>query len=434
MDYLAPITHVAFAVLSLAVYESRRETLKEAQPSYVSCADGGFAFSEDCPQELALLTLMSLSIFFACSRIYHIRVARRTSSAVNSVTANTPPPSPSNMCAPKPLPAIQLLQATYGTASKSLNVTSIVKGWVKGGNYLHISKQLDLNSTFGDPHRFHRKKLRLVALVKGEPLVDVVKETRGEDFIIDMRPKDGDVTRATEGDAGQSEKKMHWTKHKLVTRTASEFGGLSQDKFAEFEVERFLSACTTVADMIELFGTSFLPVRANITDNAAKIRKQIDVRNKKADSPLEGDALRIKNLIQYEIDENIHRVDGSVTISTLWLKRALDFMVVFFTEMSNDDMKSLVAAKAAFSKTLAPWQGWMLQTTCNAALRMVPERGKVMEILSPTWSMRNNDAAADINYAMKETICTMMDAGVSSVVNDMDTWFTENGLDFDDKV
>ena len=68
----------------------------------------------------------------------------------------------------------------------------------------------------------------------------------------------------------------------------SDFCGLAEKKFESFgdvATESFLVPCLHVADLIDSFGSSFLPVKANITDNVAKIRKKIaKIKMKNIDS------------------------------------------------------------------------------------------------------------------------------------------------------
>ena len=48
-----------------------------------------------------------------------------------------------------------------------------------------IPANLDFNKFFGkDPHRFYRKKLRLVALVNGKAVAHFLTEKRKSDFVL----------------------------------------------------------------------------------------------------------------------------------------------------------------------------------------------------------------------------------------------------------
>ena len=59
--------------------------------------------------------------------------------------------------------------------------------------------------------------------------------------------------------------------------------------------------------------------------------------------------------ILLEVREKAARTDGSICVSTLWLKRALNFMVEFFILLS-DGMDTFDASQQAFKQKLAPWQ------------------------------------------------------------------------------
>ena len=83
---------------------------------------------------------------------------------------------------------VQILQARYGTSSKDVDVTSVVQNMVVD-NVLTIPKSLNLNSVFGDPHSFRRKKLRLIGHIKGKPFVESLSEIRWKDYVLDGRIK-----------------------------------------------------------------------------------------------------------------------------------------------------------------------------------------------------------------------------------------------------
>ena len=117
-----------------------------------------------------------------------------------------------------------------------------------------------------------------------------------------------------------------------------------------------------------------------------------------------------------------HKKEGSVTLSMLWLKRGLDFLDRFLKKFI-DGTKTKAAARDAFETTLAPYQGWLLRTTCKAALKMVPTREKLgMILMLPTidpmyW-----------NEIVEEELRLLM-SSYSIVILGMDEWFENEGLD-----
>ena len=66
-------------------------------------------------------------------------------------------------------------------------------------NVLKIPKSLSLNSIFGDPHSFRRKKLRLIGHVNGKPFVESLSEIRWKDYVLDGRIKRVDESSQSDG-------------------------------------------------------------------------------------------------------------------------------------------------------------------------------------------------------------------------------------------
>ena len=124
-----------------------------------------------------------------------------------------------------------------------------------------------------------------------------------------------------------------------------------------------MSACDEIASMIGLFGASMLSVRASVTDNLVKIRKQLAMLDVGSD-------LRVETVIFAERDRGVMKKEGSVCLSMLWLKRSLDFMGMFLDLIrSEKSMSTKDCALKAHSKTLAPWQGWFVRVVFEREAR-----------------------------------------------------------------
>ena len=192
--------------------------------------------------------------------------------------------------------------------------------------------------------------------------------------------------------------------------------------FEQVELEGLLVACGRVGDMVALFGASMLPVKANITDNIKKIRSHTD------DHAAETSTLR--EFIESEVERGIQKEEGGVCLSALWLKRAMDFLVVFMNQFAVCGSSSSNAASAAFSASLEPFQGWMLRTTCKAAMKMVPSDKKLLRSLCVEEDGQEREVDGEkVKAALKELL-----EAVRPVVEEMDEWFEKKGLNFPDKV
>ncbi len=217
--------------------------------------------------------------------------------------------------------------------------------------------------------------------------------------------------------------------HPLLGQIAAKFSGLAEAlPFPELPVEQMLAGFESIAAMVGLFGASLLSVRANITDNLSKIRKTL--------SKLPDGANRrgIGALIADEVARGVQKKEGTICLSTLWLKRCMDFMDAFCKDVINGGDTS-AAAKAAFEKTLAPWQGWVLRTACKTGMRMVPNRSDFLTILASKTG-REQGGGPDVLEARETAVLAGMRrmlASFSIVIKEMDMWFDAEGLNFSEK-
>lgn len=343
--------------------------------------------------------------------------------------------------------SMRILLARYGTTRRDIDVTSKLQELVTrdtNGSYtLRVPKELNMNRYFGkDPHRFRRKKLRFVAaLPDGTPAAHFLNESRRDDFVLKSRATTttnlsaskveavGDAAKesASEEDASSA----FPPRSTVLRRTAPtvraihrKFGTLrTQLPFGELEVEDLMGACDDIADMISLFGASMLSVRASITDNLSKVRRSMARRDPSADT-------RIGAVILEEVSNGVMKREGSVCLSSLWLKRSLDFMAVFIADVlrGSDAAK---AAVAAYKTTLEPWQGWFVRAACKTGMRLVPNRATILQVLSAPNSANTEKGDTTTGSLVKELEEMMRE--FTSVVAAMDAFFTEHDLDFPEK-
>ena len=352
-------------------------------------------------------------------------------------------------------PSIKILQARWGTTTKDIDVTSLVQKMVTidpatNKSTLFISKTLQFNKIFTDPAKFRRKHLRIVALIDEEPYINTIHELRKQDFELksgrgvldkeadalkaiqaqeDIETKDNTntatatataTTTTTTTTASSSTTSQNSSCHPVVNNIKETYKHMSATPFQNQTIEAVCDSATLVAEFIGLFGTSFLPVRANVTDNVNKIRTKCDLISSKNPSL---SLSTVGEYIGYErVRNGEHKEEGSVTLSMLWLKRGLDFLDRFLKKFI-DGTKTKAAARDAFETTLAPYQGWLLRTTCKAGLKMVPTREKLgMILMLPTidpmyW-----------NEIVEEELRLLM-SSYSIVILGMDEWFENEGLD-----
>ena len=400
--------------------------------------------------EILFWLLASLSCYFIGAKCSTSSMSS-TSPAMSTVAARNVSPSPSVPAAVPPSTPknrtlrIQILQARWGTTSKDMDVTEQVQQMIAHDEVrskLTISKHFNFNKNFGDPAKFRRKYLRLVALVDGEPYINSIYELRKKDFVLCSgrgaldKEADNEAVIESTNETAESTKTAQIISATtevvtgstsscvpVVSNISATYLIMSSTPFQNQTIDTICSSAEIIAEFIALFGTSFLPVRANVTDNVKKIRI-------KSDRILqENPTLSISTIgefIGYERSQKEERVEGSVTLSMLWLKRALDFLDRFLKNFL-DGGTTTAAARSSFMQTLAPYQGWMLRTTCKTALKMVPTREQFGTII-----ILPNVDKLYWNQIVNEELKMMM-SSYSIVVRDIDSWFESQGLDFQEK-
>jgi len=289
------------------------------------------------------------------------------------------------------------------------------------GDILVLDKKLNFNHEFTDPCMFRTKKLRLVALVHGQPCVKAIKESRSETITIpDGSENAVEEIECAEVDESPAHARGHGAAGLVVTDITKEFNALKPLlPFQGIPTEPFMRACEVVAAFSSLFGTSFLPVRANVTDNVVKIRAQVS-RVQKSGQAVPAD---LSGLILDEVKAGTAKKDGTACVSCLWLKRSLDFLNVFLQALVMDGADTSSAAAGAYKTALEPWHGMALKLACRTAFKMVPARTTFLN------SCRNGNAD---DAALLSELEVMLKA-LSPVVDAMDKWFDENALNFSDK-
>jgi hypothetical protein len=287
---------------------------------------------------------------------------------------------------------------------------------------LVINKNLRFNDAFGgDPHMFRTKKLRLVALVSGQPVVTAIPERgRFEDVTIgnfvlssDDDDESSQAPRSPRRNTIDSSGTSGGGALPLVRNMTKDFGAL-HPVFEDVLTEPFMRVCECVAEMCAKLGSSFLPVKANISDNVDKIRRQSAAKDG-----------RITQLLEADLSAGKQKVEGRVCLSCLWLKRALDFIMVFMQAIVIDGQTTAFATDIAYKTTLQPWHGWTLSMTCKTAFRFVPDRDKFLEALKVKKGSENSPVLVDLRDFVN---------ALSPIVESMDAWFDAHDLNFPDKV
>ncbi|MCP9257198.1 Glycolipid transfer protein [Dirofilaria immitis] len=88
--------------------------------------------------------------------------------------------------------------------------------------------------------------------------------------------------------------------------------------------EQFLRACQGIADFVGFLGTAFIPIKNDISGNVTKVRTKYESGKDKCKY--------IEDLVEDDLARNNGKM-GTATEGLLWLKRGLEFMLEFLSEM-----------------------------------------------------------------------------------------------------
>uniref|UniRef100_A0A1I7VUH7 GLTP domain-containing protein n=1 Tax=Loa loa TaxID=7209 RepID=A0A1I7VUH7_LOALO len=143
--------------------------------------------------------------------------------------------------------------------------------------------------------------------------------------------------------------------------------------------EQFLRACQGIANFV---GTAFIPVKNDINGNVIKVRRKYESGKDKCKY--------IEDLIEDDLAENRGKM-GTATEGLLWLKRGLEFMLEFLSEMvqvyrSSTDKKktdSLTdSINNAYNNTLKRHHGFISKQLFKVVILAAPTRSTVLKTLA----------------------------------------------------
>lgn len=134
---------------------------------------------------------------------------------------------------------------------------------------------------------------------------------------------------------------------------------------SKIKTEEFLSACSDFVKFLDLFGKTFAPAIYDMSGNITKITKTYE-ENYDMNEYLEDMLLAEKG-----VGEQI------ATDALMWLRRGLNFLMVFFELLCLDESKQedlSVFVREAYSNTLKMYHGWITRNFFNLLAGMTPKR------------------------------------------------------------
>lgn len=182
----------------------------------------------------------------------------------------------------------------------------------------------------------------------------------------------------------------------------------------------FLSSCSCIIPFLDVLGsTAFAPVKLDISGNIKKLEA------KHATDPKA--FVTLQNIVYQELKSNTCTVKNSATDALLWLKRALEFMQVFLSEVVRGEKDLAVAAGTAYSKTLRRYHGWVVRGVFALAVKAVPYRSDLLTSLGTTDKgvAHHNDVIRDMRVCVE---------GLGRITNIINQFYRKHKLDSEDTV
>eukprot|EP00003_Mantamonas_plastica_P010578 TRINITY_DN2002_c2_g1_i16.p1 TRINITY_DN2002_c2_g1~~TRINITY_DN2002_c2_g1_i16.p1 ORF type:complete len:265 (+),score=72.14 TRINITY_DN2002_c2_g1_i16:570-1364(+) len=179
----------------------------------------------------------------------------------------------------------------------------------------------------------------------------------------------------------------------------------------EVSIEEFLAACTEIVGVFDNMGSTLSPVKSDMNGNIEKLTNWY----KKDES-----VATMQKLVQVEIDAKTTTKSGSATDALLWLRRALNFIRMFLTHVTENTDKELTeSASFAYGESLSKYHGWAVRQVFNLAMKGVPYRAD--------WIKSVSDDESD-----DKTVCAEIEAFLEVAIPYMDNlteFYGENSLE-----
>lgn len=157
--------------------------------------------------------------------------------------------------------------------------------------------------------------------------------------------------------------------------------------------------------------TAFAPVKSDVNGNIKKLREKFAKDPEKFKT--------LQDIVESEIVENSTKVKNSATDALLWLKRALQFIIVFLREVLTGEEDLVKCAKKAYENSLKRYHGWMVQGVFSLAMKAVPYRKDFIDKLG-----RRKVDEETVLKEMKECV-DLLEANIEVV----EQFYQKNDLD-----
>lgn len=206
----------------------------------------------------------------------------------------------------------------------------------------------------------------------------------------------------------------------FFTAVKSRFENIQLEADNGIPTKPFLSSCSSILPFLDVLGsTAFAPVKLDISGNIKKLEAKHETDPKAF--------VTLQNIVYQELKSNTCNAKNSATDALLWLKRALEFMQVFLSEVSRGEKDLAVAAATAYGKTLRRYHGWVVRGVFALAVKAVPYRSDFLTSLGTTEQglAPHKDVIRDMKVCVE---------GLTRVTNIINQLYRKHKLDSEETV
>ncbi|XP_030830101.1 pleckstrin homology domain-containing family A member 8 [Strongylocentrotus purpuratus] len=168
----------------------------------------------------------------------------------------------------------------------------------------------------------------------------------------------------------------------MEARVPTFFSELSA-KFSDIQVppdnsiptQPFLDACTCIVGVFDaLSPTAFAPVKMDVNGNIRKLRQKLS-----SDPEM---FMKLQAMVQQEVRTKTTQVKNSATDALMWLRRTLEFIQEFLSEILTGERDMNLAATNAYGRTLKKYHGWVVRGVFALAAKAVPSMEYFLQFLA----------------------------------------------------
>ncbi|XP_037571376.1 pleckstrin homology domain-containing family A member 8 [Dermacentor silvarum] len=165
--------------------------------------------------------------------------------------------------------------------------------------------------------------------------------------------------------------------HTFFSAMESSFVQIKEPSESNIETAKFLACCRSVLPVFNILGgTVFAPIKADIQGNIDKLNEKYNTDKKSF--------ARLMVMLQKEVDEGRNATSGRALEAALWLKRALEFILSFLSEIHSGNDNLADCTTKAYNGTLKRYHSWFVQKMFAFAVLAMPSMRTFKRDLAPS--------------------------------------------------